>query len=281
MCLQEWFRTVNANALKYLPILGIIVLVIIISGCTSPNVATPTSTATPTIVPSPVATAIAVPMTTASPVPQAPSAYFSYTYNNDTAPLTVSFSDESLNGPTSWSWSFGDGVVSTQQNPVHIYKSPGDYTVTLTATNANGQSTSSETITLQATPTFVAGYVPLPRETTQLNNIIITEVNYQFNYTNLADNYFGSPSQTASTIPDVPDGITTFTCSLTLTNQGSNSDHTVNSIRVLTPGFTLLSVTPSLPTSSITPGSDIILALTIQAQISKYYGPLVIEVNPS
>lgn len=280
MCLQEWCRTVNANALKYMPILGIIVLVIIISGCTSPNVASPTPTATPTTVPSPIAAATAAPTTIASPAPQAPSAYFTYT-SNDTAPLTVFFGDESLNGPTSWSWSFGDGVVSTQQNPIHIYKSPGDYTVTLTVTNANGQSTSSQTITLQATPTFVAGYVPLPRETTQLNNITITEVNYQFNYTNLADNYFGSPSQTASTVPYVPDGITTFTCSLTLTNYGSNSDHMVNSIKVLTPGFTLLSVSSSLPTSSITPGSDMILALTIQAQISKYYGPLVIEVNPS
>jgi PKD repeat protein len=33
---------------------------------------------------------------------------------------------------TSWSWAFGDGQISTAQNPSHIYQNGGDYTVTLT-----------------------------------------------------------------------------------------------------------------------------------------------------
>ncbi|MBD3163252.1 MAG: PKD domain-containing protein [Candidatus Eisenbacteria bacterium] len=54
------------------------------------------------------------------------------------APLTVQFTDLSLNAPTSWSWDFGDQGTSTVQNPSHEYASPGLYTVTLTATNAYG-----------------------------------------------------------------------------------------------------------------------------------------------
>ncbi len=50
--------------------------------------------------------------------------------------LSVAFSDISTGSPTSWSWSFGDGGTDTQQNPTHLYASPGVYTVTLTASNA-------------------------------------------------------------------------------------------------------------------------------------------------
>ena len=54
------------------------------------------------------------------------------------ASLNVTFTDESLGSPTSWLWDFGDGNTSTAQNPSNNYTSAGGYTVTLTATNANG-----------------------------------------------------------------------------------------------------------------------------------------------
>ncbi len=52
----------------------------------------------------------------------------------------VNFTDASDNA-TSWSWTFGDGGTSTQQNPTHTYAANGTYTVCLTATNAGGSST--------------------------------------------------------------------------------------------------------------------------------------------
>lgn len=38
----------------------------------------------------------------------------------------------------SWSWTFGDGSISYDQNPCHIYYYSGNYSVTLTVTNSNG-----------------------------------------------------------------------------------------------------------------------------------------------
>ena len=37
-----------------------------------------------------------------------------------------------------WVWDFGDGHVSTEQNPSHVYESPGLYSVSLTVSNARG-----------------------------------------------------------------------------------------------------------------------------------------------
>ena len=52
---------------------------------------------------------------------------FSYSISTN----TVQFTDASPNA-TSWSWDFGDGNTSTQQNPLHTYATDGVYNVTLT-----------------------------------------------------------------------------------------------------------------------------------------------------
>jgi PKD repeat protein len=38
----------------------------------------------------------------------------------------------------SWTWSFGDGAISTERSPTHTYAAAGTYTVTLTAVSAGG-----------------------------------------------------------------------------------------------------------------------------------------------
>ncbi len=52
--------------------------------------------------------------------------------------LTVIFTDESDNDPTSWEWDFGDGKGSSEQDPVHTYAAAGTYLVELTVRNAGG-----------------------------------------------------------------------------------------------------------------------------------------------
>ena len=57
------------------------------------------------------------------------------------APLTVQFTDASLDA-TSWTWDFGDGSpVSNAKNPSHTYTTAGTYTVKLIATNSFGSNT--------------------------------------------------------------------------------------------------------------------------------------------
>ncbi len=44
---------------------------------------------------------------------------------------TIQFVDESYGNPNNWTWSFGDGTASYDQNPEHTYSAPGEYLVTL------------------------------------------------------------------------------------------------------------------------------------------------------
>ncbi|MFN2418010.1 MAG: PKD domain-containing protein [Candidatus Limnocylindria bacterium] len=77
--------------------------------------------------------------------PPAPSADFAGSPLTGNAPLPVTFTDLSTGSPTSWSWDFGDGTSSTSQSPTHTYATAGRYTVSLTATNAGGNTTRTRT----------------------------------------------------------------------------------------------------------------------------------------
>ncbi len=80
-----------------------------------------------------------------------PVANFYGTPTSGVAPLAVSFTDTTINTPTSWSWTFGDGGTSTAQNPSHTYTSVGSYTVALKATNSYGNNTCTKTNYITAT----------------------------------------------------------------------------------------------------------------------------------
>ena len=84
-----------------------------------------------------------------------PTASFTMTPDgNPVVGQVVQFTDTSSGSPTSWSWDFGDGQSSTQQNPTHVFAGPGPFTVTLTATNASGPSQATQTVMVSANDTL-------------------------------------------------------------------------------------------------------------------------------
>lgn len=87
----------------------------------------------------------------------APSAAFSANVESGCAPLEVSFTDESLNDPTAWTWLFegGEPATSNEQNPVITYNTPGTFSVTLSVSNAIGNNVvnMTEVVVISAEPT--------------------------------------------------------------------------------------------------------------------------------
>ena len=78
-----------------------------------------------------------------------PTAFFSADTTLGDAPLLVSFTDQSIEGTApiqTWLWNFGDPAsgsanTRTEQNPSHLYSTPGMYTVSLSVTTADGTDT--------------------------------------------------------------------------------------------------------------------------------------------
>jgi PKD repeat protein len=113
----------------------------------------------------------------------APVADFRADRQAGNAPFVVRFTDLSNGSPATWSWDFGDGTGSSEQNPSHIYMNEGAYNVQLTVSNQYGtdsvflKDTSSATTTTKPseTPAAAATSAPLAEVTrTHVTSVPVT-----------------------------------------------------------------------------------------------------------
>jgi PKD repeat protein len=104
-----------------------------------------------------------------------PVANFSATPTMGANPLNVSFTDMSTGAPNNWTWSFGDGNTSNEQNPSHVYRKGGQYSVKLTAKNAVGSNSTTKTklITVESVPS--ASFSATPTTGTAPLNVSFTD----------------------------------------------------------------------------------------------------------
>jgi PKD repeat protein len=96
------------------------------------------------------------------------TADFSWDIKYPTTGQSISFTDESIGIINYRIWDFGDGQISYEENPVHIYSSPNIYSVTLTVQDIYGfLSTKTEIIQVEnewppfaiATPEYYQGHI--------------------------------------------------------------------------------------------------------------------------
>ncbi len=96
------------------------------------------------------------------------SAMFTATPRNGTAPLQVSFIDQSYSEtPLTYNWSFGDGsLINHDKNPVHIYAEEGVYDVMLQVKGGNTSNVINQSnfITVQKPALHKADFTAVPVE---------------------------------------------------------------------------------------------------------------------
>jgi PKD repeat protein len=155
-------------------------------------------------------------------------------------PLTVQFTDQSSNGPTSWSWTFGDGGSSTAASPGHTYTAAGTYTVSLAVTNGDGSDTETKTGYITVTDpvqpdppvadfsgTPVSGDYPLAVQFTDLSSNGPTSWSWTFG---------DGGSSTAANPGHTYTAAGTYTVTLTVSNPyGSDSETKAGYITVTEP----------------------------------------------
>lgn len=174
------------------------------------------------------------------PSTTAPTADFSANATNINAGGFVNFTDSSTDNPTSWQWTFEGGTpaTSTLQNPTNIiYDTPGNYDVTLVATNQYGTDTEVKTDYIT-----VGGMLPNTDFTSDSTEI---HMGSAVSYTDLSTNNPTSWNWTfeggtpATSTEQNPSSITyntpgNYNVTLVSTNQyGSNTETKTNYIKVL------------------------------------------------
>jgi beta propeller repeat protein len=157
-----------------------------------------------------------------------PVAAFSAKPTSGKAPLNVKFTDKSTGSPTKWKWTFGDGAISTKQNPTHKYSKAGKYTVTLKVTNAAGTNTATKSKYITVTGTSQAptadfwgsplsGKAPLKVTFTEISKGSPTS--WKWNFGDGKYSTEKSPTHTYSSAG-------TYTVKLTATNAAGSSTKT-------------------------------------------------------
>jgi len=148
-----------------------------------------------------------------------------YYFADSTQTQTAYFYD--LSTPSglveSWYWDFGDGNTSTQQNPTHMYNSPGSFNVCLTITADSGTCTSTYceliivsggVINCEADFTWDSAYAGNPVQFTDLSVSGIGQiVSWDWLFGDGSVSYIQNPTHTYN----VPG---TYTVCLTIVSQG-------------------------------------------------------------
>ncbi|MDD1729789.1 MAG: PKD domain-containing protein, partial [Methanospirillum sp.] len=103
------------------------------------------------------------------------------------APLTVKFLDMSTGLVTGWHWDLGDGALSTNKNPTHIYQTEGTYTVKLKVSGPNGDSNTETTIRVSPHEQKIRkiGFIPDPEPVIQQKPVV--QVSDDVATTNITD----------------------------------------------------------------------------------------------
>ena len=123
-----------------------------------------------------------------SPTTSNAEANFSYEVSNF-CEMEVQFSDYSNFGATEWEWDFGDGNTSSDQNAVHTFDSPGEYTVSLEACVAGEcESTTQQVIIEEVQAADPPDCTPHSYE--DLSEFHITQVSFA----GVVNNSGGSPT---------------------------------------------------------------------------------------
>lgn len=148
-----------------------------------------------------------------------PTALFSYAQND----LTITFTNASQNAQ-SYSWDFGDGKTSSEENPVHTYSKAGTWQVKLTAKNIAKTDTYLQNITISqadVTPTAKFSYTK--------NGLAVTFTNTSTNAQSYNWEFGDGQSSTANSPLHTYSSAGTYKVTLTAKN-GSKTNSTSQNI---------------------------------------------------
>ncbi|MEI6695740.1 MAG: choice-of-anchor L domain-containing protein [Bacteroidota bacterium] len=156
------------------------------------------------------------------------------------APLSISFNDETVPDVANRVWDFGDGSSSGDPNPIHVYNTPGVYSLLLSVvTNGGckGAFAQSNAVTIYSQP--LADFTWNPPIGTRLNPLINflnlttpldTSFKWHWDFGDGTSDILKNPSHTYPSIPDEKDYTVTL---IATSNFGCNDTVTYTNVKII------------------------------------------------
>jgi PKD repeat protein len=205
--------------------------------------------------------------------PVAPVANFVANQTNVTPGTTVSFTDQSTGLPTSWAWTispatgwaYAGGTTASSQNPQVTFNTVGQFTVTLTASNAqgsDGETKNNYIIVAQATGPCTPSVTSACDEYIQnvtlntINNTTACATGGYAAYLNSSTSLTKGMQYTITVSPAIPQGAGAYTGDEIAVWIDYNNDFTFSSVERV--GYVLVAtgwsnqLTFTVPTTAIT-----------------------------
>jgi len=183
-----------------------------------------------------------------------PEIQISATPESGPVPLTVNFTATNIGQSNidTWSWTFGDGGTSTEQNPTHIYNTAGVFTARLIATGIGGADTESIVISPYSPPVVTITANPRSGEAPLM--VTFTAVNTGGPVGTWAWDFGdGSNDNVQNPPPHTYAAVGTYIVTVTATNAAGSSTDT-DTIRVSPATATLTMTATGVGTTSPTLG---------------------------
>jgi PKD repeat protein len=139
----------------------------------------------------------------------APQASFSFDLENGVVPLTVSFTDESIENLDSWEWDFNNDEIadSYEQNPSWEYDDIGIFTISLTVSDGTNTDTIIIEDCIEVYPFILefdsnthVGWIPLPVQFEDLSEGTLDSWEWDFNEDGIMDSNEQNPDWTYNEI---------------------------------------------------------------------------------
>lgn len=105
------------------------------------------------------------------------TSHFDVTPVSNATPMEVQFIGISTDPQSRWHWDFGDGTTSSEQGPIHVYSSLGNYTVTLIVVDDHCENVLSKVVTVPITLEAKTTNIEMPNGKSPIfvNNTSLTE----------------------------------------------------------------------------------------------------------
>jgi gliding motility-associated-like protein len=161
-----------------------------------------------------------------------PVATFTPSKNNICSGTCITFSDNSTGGLTSWTWNYGDGVISSSQQGAHCYNTPGAYSVSLTVSNGVCSASSLNNQIITVLPSAIADFTITPSDSVLLLSTPLTFSNQSTGATNFLWNFGDKDTSTLLSPSHTYAAIGTYNITLIASNANGCNDTAVRTIRL-------------------------------------------------